>query len=49
MEESNDPVLTVLEALQPLARFSLVYVDSDNKMYSMHRLVQEVLKIRDDT
>lgn len=49
MEASNDPVLTVLEALKPLARFSLVYVDRDNEMYSMHRLVQEVLKIRDDT
>ena len=49
MDESADLVLTVLEALQPLTRFSLIYVDRDNGMYSMHRLVQEVLKNRDET
>lgn len=49
IEKADDPILAVLEALRPLARFSLVYVDRDNEMYSMHRLVQEVLKIRDDT
>lgn len=49
IEDSNDPILAVLESLEPLARFSLVYVDRENEMYSMHRLVQEVLKMRDDT
>ena len=46
---SEDPVLAVAEALEPLARFSLVHVDPANEMYSMHRLVQEVLKARDET
>lgn len=36
--------LSVNEALEPLARFSLVSIDLENQTYSIHRLVQEVVK-----
>ncbi len=39
-----DESLSVYELLKPLARFSLVRVDRTERMYSVHRLVQEVTK-----
>ena len=39
----SDP-LTVNEVLEPLARFSLARVDPERRTYSVHRLVQEVVK-----
>ena len=41
--KSSDP-LSVHEVLEPLARLSLVHVDVPNRTYSIHRLVQEVVK-----
>jgi tetratricopeptide (TPR) repeat protein len=38
-----DPLL-VLDLLRPLGRFSLIRIDGDTEAYSIHRLVQEVLK-----
>jgi tetratricopeptide (TPR) repeat protein len=39
----SDP-LSVNEVLEPLARFSLVGMDAPGRTYSIHRLVQEVVK-----
>ena len=39
----SDP-LSVNEVLEPLARFSLVGIDAEGRTYSIHRLVQEVVK-----
>ena len=36
--------LSVNEVLEPLARFSLIGIDADNRTFSIHRLVQEVVK-----
>ena len=49
ISKADDPGLAVTEALEPLTRFSLARVDTADESYSMHRLVQEVLKERDDT
>jgi tetratricopeptide (TPR) repeat protein len=40
---SEDP-LALNEALEPLTRYSLIRLDVDTRTYSMHRMVQEVLK-----
>jgi tetratricopeptide (TPR) repeat protein len=32
------------DLLQPLARYSLIHIDAEHKHYSIHRLVQDVLK-----
>jgi len=40
---SEDP-LALNEALEPLTRYSLIQMDVDTQTYSMHRMVQEVLK-----
>jgi tetratricopeptide (TPR) repeat protein len=39
----SDP-LSVHEVLEPLARFSLIGIDAEGRTYSIHRLVQEVVK-----
>ena len=39
----SDP-LSVYEVLEPLGRFSLVAIDAEGRTYSIHRLVQEVVK-----
>ena len=44
ISESDDPELTILEVLQPLSGFSLVTIDTNNKSYSIHRLVQEAIR-----
>ncbi len=40
---SEDP-LTLNEALEPLTRYSLIRLDVDTQTYSIHRMVQEVVK-----
>ena|SRR5437016_2246854 len=40
---ADDPVL-INEVLDPLTRYSLIYRDIDVHTYSIHRLVQEVVK-----
>jgi tetratricopeptide (TPR) repeat protein len=40
---SEDP-LVLNEALEPLTRYSLIRLDVDTQTYSIHRMVQEVLK-----
>src|SRR6266700_1530276 len=40
---SEDP-LALNEALEPLTRYSLIRLDVDTQTYSMHRMVQEVVK-----
>src|SRR6266480_1264666 len=40
---SEDP-LVLNEALAPLTRYSLIRLDVDTQTYSMHRMVQEVVK-----
>lgn len=40
---SEDP-LALNEALEPLTRYSLIRLDVDTQTYSIHRMVQEVLK-----
>ena len=42
-EAEEDPLL-VHDLLRPLARFSLIRIDGRDETYSIHRLVQEVLK-----
>jgi hypothetical protein len=37
-------LLTVNEVLEPLARFSLAAIHAEGRTYSVHRLVQEVVK-----
>ena len=39
----EDP-LTLNEALEPLTRYSLIRLDVDTQTYSIHRMVQEVVK-----
>jgi tetratricopeptide (TPR) repeat protein len=39
----SDP-LAICEVLEPLTRFSLVGIDAECRTYSIHRLVQEVIK-----
>jgi tetratricopeptide (TPR) repeat protein len=41
--DPSDP-LTVNEVLEPLARFSLIAIDPEAQTYSVHRLVQDVVK-----
>ncbi len=36
--------LAINELLQPLGRFSLIHIDRVDRIYSIHRIVQEVLK-----
>ena len=43
LASSNDP-LALNEALEPLMRYSLIRLDVDTQMYSIHRMVQEVVK-----
>ncbi len=40
---SEDP-LVLNEALEPLTRYSLIRLDVDTQTYSIHRMVQEVVK-----
>jgi len=40
---SEDP-LALNEALEPLTRYSLIQLDVDTQTYSIHRMVQEVVK-----
>ena len=40
---SEDP-LALNEALEPLTRYSLIRFDVDTQTYSIHRMVQEVVK-----
>jgi tetratricopeptide (TPR) repeat protein len=40
---SEDP-LALNEALEPLTRYSLIRLDVDTQTYSIHRMVQEVVK-----
>ena len=48
-EANGDPLL-VHDLLRPLGRFSLIRIDGHGETYSIHRLVQEVLKAAmDDT
>ena len=42
--ESNGDPLLVHDLLRPLGRFSLARIDGHGETYSIHRLVQEVLK-----
>jgi tetratricopeptide (TPR) repeat protein len=43
LPSSEDP-LALNEALEPLTRYSLIRLDVDTQTYSIHRMVQEVLK-----
>jgi tetratricopeptide (TPR) repeat protein len=43
MLSTGDP-LALNEALEPLSRYSLIRLDVDTQTYSIHRMVQEVLK-----
>jgi Tfp pilus assembly protein PilF len=40
----DDDPLALNEVLQPLTRYSFIRLDSDSQTYSIHRLVQEVLR-----
>ncbi len=42
-DAEDDPV-AINEALVPLMRYSLIRIDEESQTYSIHRLVQEVLK-----
>lgn len=44
IKSADDPMIAIAESLEPLARFSLVELDHEGESYSMHRLVQEVVK-----
>jgi tetratricopeptide (TPR) repeat protein len=48
LSNSNDP-LALSEVLEPLARYSLIRLDVDTQTYSIHRMVQEVVKNQMDT
>lgn len=43
LASSEDP-LALNEALEPLTRYSLIRLDVDTQTYSIHRIVQEVVK-----
>jgi hypothetical protein len=43
LETSEDP-LALNEALEPLTRYSLIRLDVETQTYSIHRMVQEVVK-----
>ena len=43
LADSEDP-LALNEALEPLTRYSLIRLDIDTQTYSIHRMVQEVVK-----
>jgi hypothetical protein len=42
----EDDPLILNRVMEPLTRYSLIRIDSDNQTYSLHRLVQEVVKVR---
>ena len=44
LSQAGDAPLDVDDLLQRLGRFSLIHIDGDGETYSIHRLVQEVLK-----
>ena len=44
IDEFEDPMLAVVELLQPLADYSLINMTPGAEEYSIHRLVQEVMK-----
>ena len=44
LRQADDAPLVVNDLLQPLGRFSLIRIDGEVESYSIHRLVQEVLK-----
>ena len=44
LSQADDAPLDVNDLLQRLGRFSLIRIDGDDETYSIHRLVQEVLK-----
>ena len=43
----NDP-LVLFDVLEPLRQYSLITHDTDNHTYDIHRLVQAVLRDRDE-
>ena len=45
INQSEDTVLAVVELLQPLADYSLINMTPGAEEYSIHRLVQEVMKL----
>ena len=44
LANADDDPLLVNDLLRPLGRFSLIRIDADDETYSIHRMVQEVLK-----
>jgi hypothetical protein len=44
LADADDTLVEVYEVLEPLVSFSLVRLNTDSQTYSIHRLVQEVLK-----
>ena len=44
VNQSEDPMLAVVELLQPLANYSLIKITPGEEEFSIHRLVQEVMK-----
>jgi tetratricopeptide (TPR) repeat protein len=44
LADVDDDPLTLNQVLEPLTRYSFIRLDSDSQTYSIHRLVQEVLK-----
>jgi hypothetical protein len=48
LARATDDPLIVDETLEPLTRYSLIHRDVDAQTYSMHRLVQEVVKDKMD-
>ena len=48
LARATDDPLVVDETLEPLTRYSLIHRDVDTQTYSLHRLVQEVVKDKMD-
>jgi tetratricopeptide (TPR) repeat protein len=44
LAEVDDDPLALNQVLEPLTRYSFIRLDSDSQTYSIHRLVQEVLR-----
>lgn len=49
LAEVDDDPLALNQVLEPLTRYSFIRLDSDLQTYSIHRLVQEVLRDEMDT
>ncbi|EKU96967.1 TPR repeat-containing protein [Leptolyngbya sp. PCC 7375] len=47
-EDQEDARFVIAELLKPLSQYSLIQVDPDTDSYTIHRLVQEVVKVEMD-